>query len=102
MNIFIGFILLFLLAEAILTGIQILLRKKILKPVIHILFAVLKALIAVAFAACVMAGPVQLRKVQPFMMAAYVALLADAGVDFVYTIIAAIAKFPRAPYFSSG
>ncbi len=95
MNIFVGFILLFLLAEAILTAIQLLLRRKKLKPGIHILFAVLKALIAVAFAACVMAGPVQLRKLQPFMMAAYVALLADAGVDLVYTIIVAIAKKER-------
>ena len=95
MNIFVGFILLFLLAEAILTAIQLLLRRKKLKPGIHILFAVLKALIAVAFAACVMAGPVQLRKLQPFLMAAYVALLADAGVDLVYTIIAAIAKKER-------
>lgn len=95
MNIFVGFILLFLLAEAILTAIQLLLLRKKLKPGIHILFAVLKALIAVAFAACVMAGPVQLRKLQPFLMAAYVALLADAGVDLVYTIIAALAKKER-------
>ena len=34
-------------------------------------------------------------KLQPFLMAAYVALLADAGVDLVYTIIAAIAKKER-------
>lgn len=95
MNIFIEFILLFLLAEVLLTAVQLLLRKKKMKTGLHILFAVLKALIAIAFAVCVLAGPVQLRKLQPFMMAAYVALLADAGVDLVYTIIAAIAKKER-------
>ena len=95
MNIFVQFCLLFVLAEALLTLVQLLLRKKQHKTGIHILFAVLKAVIAIAFAGLVMAGPVQLRPVQPFMMAAYVALLADAGVDLVYTIIVAIAKKER-------
>ena len=95
MGIFVSFVLLFLLAEALLTLVQVLLQKKQMKPWVHILLAVAKALVAVAFAACVLAGPVQLRKLQPFMMAAYVALLADAGVDLVYTVIAAIAKRER-------
>ena len=95
MGIFVSFVLLFLLAEALLTLVQVLLQKKQMKPWVHILLAVAKALVAVAFAACVLAGPVQLRKLQPFMMAAYVALLADAGVDLVYTVIAAIAKKER-------
>ena len=95
MSIIIGFILLFVLAEALLTLVQVLFKKKEIKPGIHILFAAIKALVAIAFAACVMAGPVQLRKLQPFMMAAYVALLADAGVDLVYSIINAISKKER-------
>lgn len=95
MNIFIVWILMFILAEITLTVIQFLLRKKNFKPAIRALLIVAKLLFAIAFAVLPMAGPVQLRPVQPFMMALYAALLADAFADILYSIISAVKKTER-------
>ena len=92
MNIIVGFILLFLAAEALLTLAQYFIRKGKKHPVLHVVLIVVKALCAVAFAVTVLAGPVQLRKAQPFLMAAYVALLADVGADLIYSIVCAAKK----------
>ena len=81
------FTLWFILAEAILTAAQLPLRKKQLKPAARAGLIVAKALLAILFAFLPMAGPVQLRAVQPFMMALYPALLADAGADAVCSVI---------------
>lgn len=92
MNIIVGFLLLFLAAEALLTLAQYFIRKGKKRPVLHVVLIVVKALCAIAFAVIVLAGPVQLRKAQPFLMAAYVALFADAAADIVITIICAARK----------
>lgn len=88
-------ILLFIIGEILLSAVQILLRKKEIKPAVRAVIIVVKFLLAVAFAALPMAGPVQLRPVQPFMMALYVVLLADAGADILYSIICAVRKSER-------
>ena len=95
MGIFVGFTLWFLLAEAIITAVQLLLRKKNIKPGIRAAVIIAKLLLAVLLAFLPMAGPVQLRAAQPFMMAAYVAVLADAAADAVCSVIYAIRKKER-------
>ena len=94
------FIMRFIAAQAILTAIQTPLRKKRIKPVFHALLIAGKALLAIGFAVIVLAGPVQLRALQPLMMALYVALFADAAADLLYTVICAIRKKERA--FATG
>jgi len=95
MSIFVTWTLLFLAAEAIVSAVQFLLRKKEIKPAVRAVLIVVKALLAIAFAALPMAGPVQLRPVQPLMMALYVVLLADAVADIVYSIVCAVRKSER-------
>ncbi len=85
----------FVVAELIVTAVQLLLRKKEVKPAVRVVLIVVKALLAIAFAALPMAGPVQLRPVQPLMMALYAALLMDAFADIIYRIICAIRKTER-------
>lgn len=100
MNIIVVFVLWFVVAEALLTAVQLLLRKKKVKPAVRVVLAVVKVVLAVGCAVLVLAGPVFLRKVQPLMMALYVALLADGPVDLVCAVIDAIRKGTRkfAPY----
>ena len=74
MDMILIFLLWFLCAEAVLTALQLTLRKKKIKRSARIALIAAKALLAVLFAFLPMAGPVQLRAVQPFMMAMYVAL----------------------------
>jgi predicted MPP superfamily phosphohydrolase len=95
MNIFVKWTLMFLAAQAILTAVQLLLRKKEIKPAIRVVLIIVKALLAIAFAVLPMAGPVQLRPVQPLMMALYAVLLMDAVADTVYSIICAVSKKER-------
>lgn len=89
------FVLWFLAAQVLLSALQFLLRKRQVKPAVHIVLSVVKALLAVAFAVLTLAGPVVLRPVQPFMMAAYVALLADAAADLCCTVLFALRKKER-------
>jgi predicted MPP superfamily phosphohydrolase len=100
MNIFIIWILLFILSEAIVAFVRFLIRKKNIKPALRILIIVLKAILAVAFAVLTMAGPVQLRPVQPLMMAMYAVLLTDAVADIIYSVFCAIRKSERKFIFS--
>ena len=95
MGIFVGFVLWFLLAEALLTAVQILLRKKKVKPGARAGLIAAKLLLAILLAFLPLGGPVQLRAVQPFMMAAYVAIFADAVADAACSIIYAIRKKER-------
>ena len=95
MNNVIIFILWFAAAEALLTAIQFPLRKKVQKPAPRFCLIAGKALLAVLFAFLVLAGPVQLRAVQPLMMALYAALLADAAADAVCTLLFASRKKER-------
>ena len=95
MNSIIIFALWFLAAEAALTGLQILLRKKKTKPALRVCLIAVKLLLAFLLAFLPMAGPVQLRAAQPFMMAAYVALFADAVADTVCSGIFAVCKKER-------
>ena len=95
MSIFIVFALWFLAAQALITAAQLLLRKKEIKPGVRVFLIIFKALTATALAALVMAGPVQLRAAQPFMMALYAALLMDAFADAVYSILCAVRKKER-------
>ena len=95
MGIFISWTLMFIAAEAIVTAVQFLLRKKEIKPVLRVVLIVVKVLLAIAFAVLPMAGPVQLRPAQPLMMALYVVLFTDALADIVYSIICAVRKTER-------
>ena len=95
MNIFITWTLLFIAAQAIVSVIQFMLRKKEIKPAIRVVLIILKALLSIAFAVLPMAGPIQLRPVQPIMMALYAVLLTDAAADMIYSIICAFRKTER-------
>ena len=75
------FLLWFLAAEALLTAAQAALRKKKTGAGKRVLLILGKALFAVLCAFLVLAGPVQLRPVQPLLTALYVALLPDALAD---------------------
>ena len=86
MNIIAQFTLWFLAAEALILLVQLPLNKKQFKTGARVALIAAKALLAVAFAVLPLAGPVQLRAVQPFMMALYAALLTDALADAVYLI----------------
>ena len=96
MNVILEFLLWFLLAEAILTAAQLPFRKKKRKPAARALLIVAKALLGIALGALVLAGPVQLRPVQPLMTALYAALLADAAGDAIVSVFAALRKKERA------
>ncbi len=93
---YISWILLFAVAEAALTLIQFACRKRTVKKGWRAALIAAKALIAVACAALVMAGPVFLRPVQVPMVALYAALLPDAAADAVYAAFCAVAKKKRA------
>lgn len=95
MNMYLSWGLLFVAAQAILSAVQFLLRKKEFKKAIRVVIIIAKAVLAVAFAALVMAGPVVLRPVQPIMVALYAALFADAVADAVYSIFLAVKKTKR-------
>ncbi len=95
MSVFVSFILRFAVAELILTAIQLPLRKKQTGKGLRAAFIIIKILLAVGLAALAMVGPVALRSVQPMMMATYVALLADAAADIVYSIFVAVSRKNR-------
>jgi len=88
-------IILFFVAEAFLTAGQFFVKKKDWKPVWRVVIIIAKLLLAIAFAALVMAGPVFLRPVQPFLFALYVVLLPDALADAVYSIAVRLKKSER-------
>ena len=95
MDVTIAFVLWFLLCEGLLTALQFLFRKKKMKPGIRPLLIAGKFLLAILLAFLPMGGPVQLRPVQPFMMAAYAALFADAAADCAYSIVLKLTKKER-------
>ena len=65
MNSFLSFFLLIVSAELILTAVQYSLRKKQFKKPVRAPLIVAKLLLGIGFAVLVLAGPVQLRKIQP-------------------------------------
>ena len=95
MNMFVKWTLLFILAQAALTVVQFLLRKRKVKPSVRATLITVKLLLAIAFAVLPLAGPVQLRPVQPFMIALYAVLFADAVADACYCIVCRIKKTER-------
>ena len=95
MNIVVYAALLFAVSELILTAFQFFLRKRETKTSVRVIIIVSKALSAIAFAVLVLAGPVILRPLQPVMMAAYIALFADAVSDIICTVVFALKKKSR-------
>ena len=95
MNVIAEFLLWFAAAEAIVIAAQLPFRKKTRKPVGRALLIAGKALLGIAFGALVLAGPVQLRPVQPLMTGLYAALLADAAGDALYRGAQALRKKER-------
>ena len=95
MGTFAVFFLWFVLAELLLSAAQFLLRRKKSRPLLRALIIAGKFLLAILSAFLPMAGPVQLRAVQPFMMAAYVAVFADAAADAAVSAVLAIRKKER-------
>ena len=89
------FVLWFLAAEAALTAAQLPFYRKKPKKAAHILLIAGKALLGILFAVVALAGPVQLRIVQPLMMALYAALLTDAAADALYSLYCAVRKKER-------
>lgn len=95
MDIFLEFMLWFLAAEAVLTLLQLPERKRRAVLFGRMLRILLKFLAATVLALLVMAGPVQLRIAQPFMLALYAALMADAAADALYSLVRALRKRER-------
>ena len=88
-------IILFIAAELLLSAVQFLLRKKDIKTLWRVVIIIAKFILAAAFAGLVLAGPVFLRPVQPFLVALYVALLPDALADAIYSIAVRLKKSER-------
>ena len=82
-----SWIALFLAVQAVLTTVEYFTAGKAMKLPARILLIISKALIAVAFALLVMAGPVFLRPVQAVLTACYAALLPDAAADLITLIL---------------
>ena len=95
MQTYLPWILLFIAVQAVLSGVQFLLRNKTVKLGWRIAIIVCKALLAVAFALLVMAGPVFLRPVQRLMVAVYAALLPDATADLIYSLFCRVRRRKR-------
>lgn len=95
MKFYIEWAFLFIIALAVVSALQFTLRKKCKSNKLHFALAVIKFVLAAAFAGLVMAGPVFLRPVQPFLVALYAVLLPDAVADLIYTIICAVKKKDR-------
>ena len=86
MNIFVVFVFWFFAAQALILLTQLPFRKKKRGGKRVALSAAVKFLLAVGFAALVLAGPVILRPVQPVMMALYTALFAEAAAEVLYAV----------------
>lgn len=95
MNTFVTWIFLFIAVEAALGLIRFLLRKRTGRTALRVTVIVLKAVLAVAFAGLVMAGPVFLRPVQPLLVALYAALLPDAAADLISFVFCTIRRRER-------
>ena len=95
MNLFLGWALLFVCVEAVLTTAQFFLRKKDVKKGVRAALIAAKAVIAAACAALVMGGPVFFRPVQPLMVAIYAVLFTDAAAEILYSIYLAVRKHGR-------
>ncbi len=95
MNSIVTFALRFAAAELILTAIQFSLRKKEIKTRLRFILIAVKALLGIACAVIVLAGPVQLRFLQPMLFAFYAALFTDAAADLIITIVYLIRKKDR-------
>ena len=86
MQTYILWIILFVAGQAAVGLLQFLLRKHAGKTGRRVAAILLKAVLAVAFALLVMAGPVSLRPVQPLLVALYAVLLPDAAADLLYLL----------------
>lgn len=95
MNTVILSVILIAVCELVLSAVQFILRKREKKTSALIILTVVKILVAVAFGALVLAGPVILRPLQPVMMAAYIVLFAEAVADIVCSAGFAIFKKSR-------
>ena len=80
-------IVLFISVQAALTAVQVFTNKKPVKWPIRLALIAAKALIAVAFALLVMAGPVFLRPIQPLLTVIYAVLLPDAAADLLTLLV---------------
>lgn len=95
MNAMLSWILLYIAAQAALSLVQFLLRKRRPKLAGRLGLILLKAVLAVGFAGLVMGGPVFLRPVQIPLVAVYAALLPDAGADLIGSLWYALRKKER-------
>ena len=95
MNIVVYAALLFAVSEIILTAVQFAVRKKEIRTGKRVIIILAKVLTAIIFAVLPLAGPVFMRPVQPVMMAAYIALFADAAADILCTVFFALTKKGR-------
>lgn len=82
-----AWIALFFIVQAVLTAVQYFTARKPVKLPVRIVLILAKALIAIAFALLVMAGPVFLRPVQAVLTAIYAVLLPDAAADLLTLIL---------------
>ena len=95
MKLYLQWALLCVLAEAVVTAVQIPLRNKLKKTVSRFAVIAAKMLAAIAFAVIVLAGPVVFRPVQPIMFALYAVLFADAVSDLIYSLVCTVFKKER-------
>lgn len=95
MNTILIWLLWFLGAQAALTLVQFLLRKRAAKFLPRLGVILLKAALAVGFAFLVMAGPEFLRPAQFALTALYAALLPDAAADLLYSLFNGLRRGER-------
>lgn len=95
MKLFLFWTLSFVCVEFILTFVQFRLRKANIKRAVRVILTGAKALLAVACAVIVLAGPVFFRPVQPVMVIIYAVLLTDAAADVLYGVYLAVRKRER-------
>ena len=95
MKLYLFWALAFVCVQAVLTFAQFCLKRITVKKGVRAILIAAKALVAIAFAALVLGGPVFLRPVQPLMVVLYAVLLPDAAAEILYCIYLAVRKRPR-------
>ncbi len=89
---YLSWALLCLAAEAALIAVKLPFRKKTIKNSVRIIISVSEFLIAVVCAVLVLAGPIILRPVQPFLFALYAVLFSDSVVSLAYSVFCVATK----------
>lgn len=91
------FIILTIVAEGLITAVQLLFTRKELKNSVRITLAAVKLLIAILFAFLTMAGPTALRPVQLYMTVLYAVMFPEAVIQLIAAVVCAVSH-KKAPF----